>query len=83
MANHRIRKKRCKERHSYINLQNRYEEMYDYLHELIDDNHRNESEIRYLKDFIHYKNLEEEYQYFYDNAHEETEEDLPFSYYTI
>lgn len=67
----------------YKNLLERYEDMSDYLSELIDDNKRNVSELRYLEHFIHYKNLDDEFRYFKEHAHEECDEDLPFSHLTL
>lgn len=72
-----------KEQDLYKNLLERYEEMSDYLSELIDDNKRNIAELRYLEDFIHYKNLDDEFWYFKEHAHEEQDENLPFSYLTL
>ena len=75
------------ERHHFINrlqhLRERYEEMNEFLLDLIDDHRRAEEELRYLNDFIHYKNLDDEFRYFSENAHEEYEPDLPFSYLTL
>ena len=67
-----------KEQNIYQNLQERYQEMNDYLVDLIDNHKRNEEDLRSLNDFIHYKNLDEEFQYFKEYAHEDTEVDLPF-----
>ena len=53
------------------------------VYELIEDHRRSEENLRYLRDFIHYKNLEDEFRYFKENAHEEYEPDLPFSYLTL
>jgi hypothetical protein len=67
----------------YQNLQQRYEEMNDFLMSLLEDTKRNEADLRYLTDFIHYKNLDEEFRYFRENAHEDTESELPFPYLTL
>ena len=67
-----------KEQTTYQNLQERYQEMNDFLLNLIDDHNRNEEDLRYLNDFIHYKDLDEEFHYFKEHAHEDTETDLPF-----
>ena len=72
-----------KEQNLYKILLERYEEMSDYLSELIDDNKRNVSELRYLEHFIHYKNLDDEFRYFKEHANEEHDEDLPFLYLTL
>lgn len=67
----------------YRSLQDRYDEMHEYLLELIKDHNRTLAELRYLSEFINYKNLEDEFQYFQRNAHEEYDEDLPFSRLTL
>ena len=64
-------KKVIKEQKRYQHLLERYEEMNDYLLELIDDHDRAKEDIRYMNDFIHYKNLDEEFNYFKKHAHED------------
>lgn len=64
-------------------IQERYEEVSDYLTDLLDDYRRQEEELRYLRGYISYKKLEEEFCYFQRNAHEEYDEDLPFPYLTL
>jgi hypothetical protein len=76
-------KKVIKEQHVYQNLYERYEEMSEFLSSLLEDTRRNETELRYLSDFIHYKKLDEEFRYFRENAHEEPESELPFPYLTL
>lgn len=71
----KVIKKQAKQ---YQQLLERYEEMNDYLLDLIDEHRRNMEDLRYTNDFIHYKNLEEEFRYFRENAHEDTETELPF-----
>lgn len=67
----------------YQQLLERYEEMNDYLLDLIDEHRRDIEELRYTNDFIHYKNLEEEFHYFRENAHEDTKTELPFPYLVL
>lgn len=67
----------------YQNLLERYEEMNDYLLELIDESKRQETDLRYLNAFIHFKKLDEEFRYFKENAHEEQEPELPFPYLSL
>ena len=67
----------------YQQLLERYEEMNDYLLELIDEHERTKKERRYMSDFIHYKNLDEEFSYFKEHAHEDTETELPFPYLVL
>jgi hypothetical protein len=72
-----------KEQDLYQNLQERYEEMNDFLLSLLDDHKRAEEDLKYLNAFIHYKKLGEEFRYFRENAHEEYEPDLPFPLLTL
>jgi hypothetical protein len=72
-----------KEQDLYQNLQERYEEMNDFLLSLLDDHKRAEEDLKYLHAFIHYKKLDDEFRYFRENAHEEYEPDLPFPYLTL
>ena len=67
----------------YQNLQERYEEMNDYLLELIDEHLRLKKERRYMNDFIHYKNLDEEFSNFKEHAHEDMDTELPFPYLVL
>ena len=69
-----------KEQKKYQNLQERYEEMNDYLLELIEEQRRYEVNLKYLSDFVHYKQLDEEYLYFREHAHEDENSELPFPY---
>lgn len=69
-----------KEQKKYQNLQERYEEMNDYLLELIEEHRRYEVNLKYLSDFVHYKQLDEEYLYFREHAHEDENSELPFPY---
>ena len=72
-----------KEQNVDQNLQERYEEMNDYLLNLIEDYKRAEEDLKYLNDFIHYKKLDEEYRYFREHAHEDENSELPFPYLTL
>ena len=72
-----------KEQKKYQNLQERYEEMNDYLLELIEEHRRYEVNLKYLSDFVHYKQLDEEYLYFREHAHEDENLELPFPYLTL
>ncbi len=69
-----------KEQNIFLNLQERCSEMSDIISSLVEDNNYNETELRYLNEFIRYKNLDDEYRYFRENAHEDPETDLPFPY---
>ena len=44
-----------KEQNIDQNLQERYEEMNDFLLDLIEDHKRAEEDLKYMKDFVHYK----------------------------
>ena len=72
-----------KEQNLYQNLQERYEEMNDFLLDLIEDHKRTEENLKYLNDFIHYKKLDEEFHYFREHAHEDANSGLPFPYLTL
>lgn len=72
-----------KEQNIYQNLREQCSEMSDLISSLVEDCNHNETDLRYLNAFIHYKKLDEEYKYFRENAYEEYEEDMPFSYLTL
>ena len=72
-----------KEQNLYQNLQERYEELNDFLLDLIEDHKRTEENLKYLNDFIHYKKLDEEFHYFREHAHEDENSGLPFPYLTL
>ena len=72
-----------KEQNLYQNLQERYEEMNDFLLDLIEDHKRTEENLKYLNDFIHCKKLDEEFHYFREHAHEDENSGLPFPYLTL
>lgn len=76
----KVIKKQAKQ---YQFLQERYEEMNDYLLDLIDEHERTKEERRYMNDFIRYKNLEKEFSYFRKHAHEDMETELPFPYLVL
>ena len=67
-----------KEQNRYQNLQECYEEMNDFLLELIEEHRHAEKDLKYLDDFIHYKQLDEEFSYFREHAHEDEDSGLPF-----
>ena len=72
-----------KEQNIDQNLQERYEEMNDFLLDLIEDHTRAEEDLKYLKDFVHYKRLDEEFRYFREHAHADENSELPFPYLTL
>ena len=76
-------KKVIKEQKKYQNLQERYDEMSDYLLDLIAKHKRSEEELRYLHDFVHYQKLDEDFQYFREHAHEDENSELPFPYLVL
>lgn len=77
MANNKLIKE---QRLSYKQLNEIHNEMNDYLQDLISFEKSATNELKYLKDFIHYKNLDSEFAYFCEHATEDTESDLPFPY---
>lgn len=72
-----------REQKKYQNLQKRYEEMNDFLLELIENYKRAEEDLKYLKDFVHYKKMDEEFSYFREHAHEDENSELPFPYLVL
>lgn len=76
-------KKVIKEQEKYQNFQERYEEMNDYLLELIEDHRCAEEDLRYLNDFIRYKKLDEEFHYFIEHARKDENSELPFPYLVL
>ena len=72
-----------KEQNIDQNLQERYEEMNDFLLDLIEDHKHAEEDLKYLKDFVHYKRLDEEFRYFREHAHEDENSELPLPYLTL
>lgn len=76
-------KKVIKEQKKYQNFQERYEEMNDFLLELIENHKRAEEDLKYLNDFVHYKRLDEEFCYFREHAHEDENSELPFPYLVL
>lgn len=77
------KKKVIKRQKKYQNLKERYEEMSDYLLNLIDEHRYAEEDLRYLNDFVHYKKLDEEFLYFREHAHEEENLEMPFPYLVL
>lgn len=67
----------------YKNLQEVCSEMSDHISCLSEEQQRDETKLRYLKEFIRYKEQEEEYHCFRENAYEEYEENMPFSNLTL
>ena len=80
MAKHN---KVIEEQNIYQSLRECYEEMNDYLLDLIDEHRRTEEDLRYLKDFVQYKKLDEEFRYFREHAHEDENSELPFPYLVL
>ena len=76
-------KKLIKQKKKYQKLQERYDEMSDYLLDLIEKHKRSEEELRYLHDFVHYQKLDEDFQYFREHAHEDENSELPFPYLVL
>lgn len=74
----KAKRKLTKIQEAYQLLQKRYNEMDDYLQELVEADKHNQIEMDYLRGFISYKSLDDEYTYFKEHAHEEKNPDLPF-----
>lgn len=73
-------KKVIKEQKKSQSLQERYEEMNNYLLGLIEDHRYAKEDLSYLNDFIHYKKLDEEFRHFREHAHEDENSEFPFPY---
>ena len=67
----------------YEDLQEMFQEMSDYLQEVVTQQQSQAESIDYLSDYIAYKGLEEDFNYFRENAHRETNEDTPFPRYVM
>lgn len=76
-------KKASKQKKNYQDLQERYMEMSAYLLELIEEHRCTEEDLRYFRDFVHYKKLDEEFRYFREHAHEDENSELPFPYLVL
>lgn len=76
-------KKLVKEQKWYQHLLERYEEMNDYLLDLMGNPERTMEDMWYMNDFIHYKNLDEVFNIFRKHAHEDQDTDLPFPYLVL
>ena len=67
----------------YEDLQEMFQEMSDYLQEVVTQQQSQAESIDYLSDYIAYKGLEEDFYYFRENAHRESDEDTPFPRYVM
>lgn len=63
---------------AYQQLQERFDEMGDYLDSIIKEHRKAEDNLNYMQDFIHYHRLDEAYLYFREHAHEEEDPENPF-----
>lgn len=66
----------------YEDLQEMFQEMSDYLQEVVTQQQSQAESLEYLSDYIAYKGLEEDFNYFRENAHRESE-DTPFPRYVM
>lgn len=67
----------------YEDLQEMFQEMSDYLQEVVTQQQSQAESIDYLSDYIAYKGLVEDFNYFRENAHRESDEDTPFPRYVM
>lgn len=67
----------------YEDLQEMFQEMSDYLQEVVTQQQVQAESLEYLSDYIAYKGLEEDFNYFRENAHRESDEDTPFPRYVM
>jgi len=67
----------------YEDLQEQFQEMSDYLAEVVTQQQVQAESIDYLNDYIAYKGLEEDFNYFRENAHRDSDETTPFPRYVM
>lgn len=67
----------------YEDLQELFQEMSDYLQEVVTQQQDQAESLEYLSDYIAYRGLEEDFNYFRENAHRESDEDMPFPRYVM
>ena len=67
----------------YEDLQEMFQEMSDYLQEVVTQQQSQAESLEYLSDYIAYKGLEEDFNYFRENSHRESDEDTPFPRYVM
>lgn len=67
----------------YEDLQEIFQEMSDYLQEVVTQQQSQAESLEYLSDYIAYKGLVEDFNYFRENAHREYDEDTPFPRYVM
>lgn len=60
-----------------------FQEMSDYLQEVVTQQQSQSESLEYLSDYITYKGLVEDFNYFRENAHRESDEDTPFPRYVM
>ena len=63
---------------SYQELSELYDEMSSELDYYVHYERNTSRQLKYLKDFIHFKQLDEEFEYFKEHAIEDPDEELPF-----
>lgn len=67
----------------YYRLTEQYDELYEHMLDIQDDNDLYIKELYYLEAFIEWKNLTDEFSYFKSHAYEKNTENLPFSTLTL
>lgn len=74
MANEVIKEQQL----TYSKLSELYDEMSDYLCDLMKDHEEATHKLTYLEDFIRFKKLDDEFAYFCEHAIKDPDEELPF-----
>ncbi len=67
----------------YMRLKEQYQELYEHMEEVDDENRMLTSELYYYADYIKWKRLSVEFTYFRNNAYEKYDEDSPFPSLTL
>lgn len=67
----------------YEDLHEQFQEMSDYLTEIVTVQQNQAEYLEYLNDYIAYKGLEEDFNYFRENAHRDSDETTPFPRYVM
>ena len=62
----------------YVQLRKHYQDLYEHMLELGEDNHTMSIELKYYAGYISWKKLNEEFLHFRQNAYEIQDENSPF-----
>lgn len=68
---------------AYTRLKEHYQELYDHMIGVEEENVQYMKELNYYAAFVEWKSLSDEFMYFRKNAHEIHHEDSPFPTFTL